>query len=147
MTLAWATEVATWRYPPPYDLNDMTGADPAFLASPESGFWALTGDGGLLGFRSFGPDGRVPGYDYDESALDTGGGMRNPEVSDTNPHTCKAEKVRRQGRHPICCRAIRAAELGTELSRWDDFRRCPCFHHGSVLNKAVRIAFSHTPSD
>lgn len=77
MTLAFATEVASWRYPPPYDLNDMTGADPAFLATPESGFWALTGDGGeLLGFRSFGPDGRVPGYDYDESALDTGGGLR-----------------------------------------------------------------------
>ena len=76
MTLAYATEVATWRYPPPYDLNDMTGADPAFLASPESGFWALTGDGELIGFRSFGPDGRVPGYDYDESALDTGGGLR-----------------------------------------------------------------------
>lgn len=76
MTLAYATEVATWRYPPPYDLNDMTGADPAFLASPESGFWALTRDGELIGFRSFGPDGRVPGYDYDESALDTGGGLR-----------------------------------------------------------------------
>ena len=71
MTLDFATEIAAWRYPPPYDLNDMTGADPAFLASPESGFWALTGDGELLGFRSFGPDGWVP-----ESALDTGGGLR-----------------------------------------------------------------------
>ena len=76
MTPDFATEIATWRYPPPYDLNDMTGADPAFLASQESGFWALTGDGELLGFGSFGPDGRVPGYDYDESALDTGGGLR-----------------------------------------------------------------------
>jgi RimJ/RimL family protein N-acetyltransferase len=77
MTPAYAAEVATWRYPPPYDVYDMTGADPAFLARPESGFWALTGDGGeLIGFRSFGPDGRVPGYDYDESALDTGGGLR-----------------------------------------------------------------------
>ena len=76
MTPDFAAEIATWRYPPPYDLNDMTGADPSFLASPESGFWALTGDGELLGYRSFGPDGRVPGYDYDESALDTGGGLR-----------------------------------------------------------------------
>lgn len=77
MTPAYAAEVVTWRYPPPYDLNDMTGAGPAFLVSRESGFWALTGDDGeLLGFRSFGPDGRVPGYAYDESALDTGGGLR-----------------------------------------------------------------------
>ena len=44
--------------------------------APANGFWALTGDGELLGFRSFGTDGRVPGYDYDESALDTGGGLR-----------------------------------------------------------------------
>jgi [ribosomal protein S18]-alanine N-acetyltransferase len=27
-------------------------------------------------FRSFGPDGRVPGWTYDDSALDTGGGLR-----------------------------------------------------------------------
>jgi ribosomal-protein-alanine N-acetyltransferase len=76
MTLAYAAQVTTWRYPPPYGMNDMTGADPAFLASQESGFWALTGDGGLLGFRSFGPDGQVPGFGYDDSALDTGGGLR-----------------------------------------------------------------------
>jgi RimJ/RimL family protein N-acetyltransferase len=36
--------------------------------------------GTLVGFRSFGPDGQVPGWDYDESALDTGGGMR-PELT------------------------------------------------------------------
>jgi ribosomal-protein-alanine N-acetyltransferase len=76
MTLAYATEVATWRYPPPYDMNDMTGADPVFLASRESGFHALTTDGELIGFRSFGPDGRVPGFGYDDSALDTAGGLR-----------------------------------------------------------------------
>jgi hypothetical protein len=42
MTSAYAAEIATWRYPVPYDYNDMTGADPAFLVSPESGFFALT---------------------------------------------------------------------------------------------------------
>jgi RimJ/RimL family protein N-acetyltransferase len=34
----------------------------------------------LIGFRSFGPDGQVPGWDYDDSALDTGGGLR-PELT------------------------------------------------------------------
>ena len=34
----------------------------------------------LIGFRSFGSDGQVPGWDYDDSALDTGGGLR-PELT------------------------------------------------------------------
>ncbi len=76
MTPAYAAEMVTWRYPPPYDCYDMTSADPAFLVSPQSGFFALTDESGLIGFRSFGEDGRVPGGDYDDSALDTGGGLR-----------------------------------------------------------------------
>jgi [ribosomal protein S18]-alanine N-acetyltransferase len=76
MTVAYTAEIVTWRYPPPYDCYDMNGADPGFLASPESGFFALTDETGLIGFRSFGPDGQVPGGAYDGSALDTGGGLR-----------------------------------------------------------------------
>lgn len=76
MTPAYAAEIASWRYPAPYDCYDMTGADPAFLTSPESGYFALTDETGLIGFRSFGADGQVPGGDYDDSALDTGGGLR-----------------------------------------------------------------------
>lgn len=83
MTPLYAADVVTWRYPAPYDCYDMTGADPAFLADPDSGFHALTDEAGhLLGFRSFGPDGRVPGGEYDDSALDTGGGLR-PELTGT----------------------------------------------------------------
>lgn len=76
MTATYAAEVVTWRYPAPYDCYDMTDADPAFMASPGSGFFALTDERGLIGFRSFGPDGQVPGGAYDDSALDTGGGLR-----------------------------------------------------------------------
>jgi [ribosomal protein S18]-alanine N-acetyltransferase len=54
----------------------MTDANPFFLASPESGFFALSDETGLIGFRSFGADGQVPGGSYDDSALDTGGGLR-----------------------------------------------------------------------
>ena len=35
----------------------------------------LAGDQ-LFGFRSFGPDGQVSGWDYDDQALDNGGGLR-----------------------------------------------------------------------
>lgn len=76
MTAAHAADIATWRYPAPYDCYDMTGADPDLLADPASGFYALVDERGLIGFRSFGPDGQVPGGAYDTSALDTGGGLR-----------------------------------------------------------------------
>ncbi|MEN8705077.1 MAG: GNAT family protein [Nocardioides marinisabuli] len=75
LTRDQAVEVCTWRYPAPYDCYDMTDADPDELADPASGFHALTADGRLVGFRSFGPDGRVPGWAYDDTALDTGGGL------------------------------------------------------------------------
>ncbi|HEY2551880.1 MAG TPA: GNAT family protein [Streptosporangiaceae bacterium] len=81
LTPEHAADIVTWRYPPPYDCYDMTGADSAVLTDPASGFFALTGDAGeLIGFRSFGQDGQVPGGSYDASALDTGGGLR-PELT------------------------------------------------------------------
>ncbi len=80
MTRAFAADIAGWRYPPPYDCYDMTGAEPDFLVDPASGFFALTDDDALIGFRSFGADGQVPGGNYDSSALDTGGGLR-PEMT------------------------------------------------------------------
>jgi [ribosomal protein S18]-alanine N-acetyltransferase len=58
----------------------MAGIDPAALAGPDSGFFALTHAAALIGFRSFGSDGQVPGGTYDDSALDTGGGLR-PELT------------------------------------------------------------------
>jgi [ribosomal protein S18]-alanine N-acetyltransferase len=80
MTTAYAADMVTWRYPPPYDCYDMTSADPEFIASQDSGYWALLDHGELIGFRSFGDDGQVPGFGYDSAALDTGGGLR-PELT------------------------------------------------------------------
>lgn len=71
-----ALDTWTWRYVPPYDCYNMTDADPDWLLQPESGFRALLAGDRLVGFRSFGPDGQVPGWDYDDQALDTGGGLR-----------------------------------------------------------------------
>jgi [ribosomal protein S18]-alanine N-acetyltransferase len=71
-----ARDICTWRYDAPYECYDMTDADPEWLVQPESGFHALVAGDRLVGFRSFGPDGRVPGWDYDDRALDTGGGLR-----------------------------------------------------------------------
>jgi [ribosomal protein S18]-alanine N-acetyltransferase len=76
LTLAHAEDLCTWRYPAPYDVYDLTGVQPADLLDPAAGFHAVLAGEKLVGFRSFGPDGRVPGWAYDDSALDTGGGLR-----------------------------------------------------------------------
>ena len=80
LTRDLAADVCTWAYPPPYDCYDMTGADPDELAHPESGFFGAVRGSRLIDFRSFGSDGQVPGWRYDDVALDTGGGLR-PEVT------------------------------------------------------------------
>ena len=79
LTREHAEDIATWRYDAPYDVYDMVGADPDELLDPEAGYHAVTTGNRLIGFRSFGPDGQVPGWEYDDSALDTGGGLR-PEL-------------------------------------------------------------------
>ncbi|MCF6376808.1 GNAT family N-acetyltransferase [Nocardioides KLBMP 9356] len=76
LTRAHAEDMVTWGYEPPYDVYDLTGADPDELLDPASGFHAVLAGEELIGFRSFGPDGQVPGWPYDDSALDTGGGLR-----------------------------------------------------------------------
>ena len=76
MTADYAADIVTWRYPAPYDCYDLAGAEPSFFLDPENGFFALVSSGTLIGFRSFGADGQVPGGAYDDSALDTGGGLR-----------------------------------------------------------------------
>lgn len=79
LTREHALDICTWAYPPPYDCYDMTDADPDELLRPEVGFHAVLAGERLVGFRSFGADGQVPGWEYDGSALDTGGGLR-PEL-------------------------------------------------------------------
>jgi ribosomal-protein-alanine N-acetyltransferase len=80
LTRQHAEDISTWRYDPPYDLYDMVGVEPEDLLDPDVGYHAVLAGDRLIGFRSFGPDGQVPGWDYDDSALDTGGGLR-PELT------------------------------------------------------------------
>ncbi|HXH81222.1 GNAT family N-acetyltransferase [Nocardioides sp.] len=76
LTREHALDICTWHYDAPYECYDMTGSDPDWLMEPESGFHAVLAGDELIGFRSFGPDGQVPGWTYDDTALDTGGGLR-----------------------------------------------------------------------
>jgi ribosomal-protein-alanine N-acetyltransferase len=80
MTARHAAGILSWRYPAPYDCYNVTDGDPGYYLDPANGMFAVLSGGELIGFRSFGPDGRVPGGAYDDSALDTGGGLR-PELT------------------------------------------------------------------
>lgn len=80
LTRERAENISTWCYDAPYDVYDMAGVDPEDLLNPEVGYYAVMAQDHLIGFRSFGPDGQVPGWEYDDSALDTGGGLR-PELT------------------------------------------------------------------
>jgi [ribosomal protein S18]-alanine N-acetyltransferase len=80
MNAAYAADILSWRYPAPYDYYDVTDVDVDYYLDPANGFFAVLAGGECIGFRSFGPDGQVPGGTYDDSALDTGGGLR-PELT------------------------------------------------------------------
>src|SRR5919206_2327934 len=72
-----ATAIARWRYPDPYSMYDLSDDDADALLAPENGYHAVTDAAGdLVGFCSFGADARVPGFAYDDDALDIGLGMR-----------------------------------------------------------------------
>lgn len=77
MTGEFAADLVTWRYDEPYGTYSLVGVDPAFFTDAANGYVALVDDAEqLIGYRCFGSEGRVPGFGYDNTALDTGGGLR-----------------------------------------------------------------------
>jgi [ribosomal protein S18]-alanine N-acetyltransferase len=77
LAAADAESIAAWRYPPPYDVyDDGDGGEGDVQEGELTGKYAFSEDGVLVGFCSFGSDGRVPGGTYPDGALDVGIGMR-----------------------------------------------------------------------
>ena len=80
MTRTYAKEIVSWKYDPPYNIyeypEDEKNKSIDDLTDKKNHFFAALYDGKLVGFRSFGKDGRVTGGNYDKSYLDTGGGLR-----------------------------------------------------------------------
>ena len=80
MSQKYASEIVSWRYEAPYDLYNYAADDREkavdYLINEKNRFFAVLDEGCLVGFRSFGEDGRVDGGSYDDSYLDTGGGSR-----------------------------------------------------------------------
>jgi ribosomal-protein-alanine N-acetyltransferase len=77
-----ARAVVAWRYEAPYDFYNMAN-DPEgledLLGPPERrrGYYAVLSDDELAGFFSYGPGGRLPGFDYpDDGSIDIGLGLK-----------------------------------------------------------------------
>ena len=80
MTRAAAESMTDWVYSAPYNIYGYHTRNRAealtYLTAPINRFFAAFDGNELVGFRSFGADGRVAGGDYDGRYLDTGGGLR-----------------------------------------------------------------------
>lgn len=73
---ASAREFLQWKYDPPYEIYnyipDYLEDDLVYHIDPANNIYSMFQDGELVGYCSFGQDGRVRGGDYSEPALDIG---------------------------------------------------------------------------
>ncbi len=78
LTDAQARAVSGWRYQGRYSIYDGDPQGVERLLDPTNRYHGVTGEdhSQLIGFCCFGPDARVPGFAYDEDALDIGAGLR-----------------------------------------------------------------------
>jgi [ribosomal protein S18]-alanine N-acetyltransferase len=81
MDIGGARQIATWQYPPPYDLYsyhpDTVEENVRGLLTPHYHYYTVWNERGqLIGYRCFGADAQVRGGDYSAEALDMGGGLR-----------------------------------------------------------------------
>ncbi len=75
-----ARDIFTWRYEAPYDVYNLDVDDEeqvvCCLVDPANAYHAIADKGGTLAaYCCFGPEARVPGGDYQLSALDVGLGV------------------------------------------------------------------------
>ena len=78
LTDAEARVVSGWQYVGQYWIYDGDPRGVDRLLDPRNRYHAVSDDEQeeLIGFCCFGPDARVPGFAYDEDALDVGAGLK-----------------------------------------------------------------------
>ncbi len=81
MSEEFARQLMTWQYDESYAMYNIDSESleeaVSFFVDPSNHYFSVTDDqGDLIAFRCFGDDAQVPGGDYSEEALDTGGGLR-----------------------------------------------------------------------
>lgn len=85
LTRGGALAIASWRYPPPYDIYNLpfppSDNELQYLLDPAIAYHEIRdAAGAMVGFCSFGEDGQVPGGDYCVAALDIGMGL-HPDLT------------------------------------------------------------------
>lgn len=69
-----AAEIAGWRYPSPYCLYNIEHT--GHLLDPSLHYFVSRLNDRVTAFLCYGEDARVPGFPYDDSCVDVGGGLR-----------------------------------------------------------------------
>jgi ribosomal-protein-alanine N-acetyltransferase len=95
MDRASALEIVQWRYPPPYDLYNLSEDEEtiAYALDPANNLFAMRdANAQLVGFCSLGVDGQVPGGDYSQEALDIGMGI-HPQLTGQGNGVAYAQQV------------------------------------------------------
>jgi GNAT superfamily N-acetyltransferase len=105
-----AAQLATWRYPPPFDLYDSGDAEGFLVRGPEGdGYYPAVDDAGaLVAFAVVGAEARVRGQEPAPGVVDIGMGVR-PDVTGSRVGTALVAQVVELARELGATTAVRAA--------------------------------------
>ncbi len=121
----YAQEMATWRYPPPYDIydGDDSPAGLAYLLDPANQIHVVRDSrGNPVGYCSFGRDAQVPGGQYGPGYLDLGIGL-HPDWTGRGLGAGVIQAMMAFGRRQFGARAFRATIATFNLRSQAAFRR------------------------
>lgn len=85
-----AEEIVGWRHPEPYHLYDVE--DATHLLNPAFHYYVSRFGQRVSAFLCYGEDARVRGFDYDDSYVDVGWGLR-PDLTDQGLGKCLISQV------------------------------------------------------
>ena len=108
LTEEMAREIASWRYPEPYDIYSLNPADSLEGLLDGSSYGLQNGKGQLVGFYQFGRETRIltkePGA-YPQGPMDLGLGLA--------PHLCGLSLGHRGG-HELCSEGAESGKLSAD---------------------------------
>jgi [ribosomal protein S18]-alanine N-acetyltransferase len=115
---ASAREFLQWKYEPPYEIYnympEYLEEDLVYHLDPSNNIYIMYREGELIGYCSFGQDGRVPGGDYSKEALDIGL-MIKPELTGKGLGSEFVKDVIEFARRQFSPQRLRVTILATNL--------------------------------
>lgn len=134
-----ARAILAWRYPDAYAVYNPDPAeleqDLRVLLEPANAYYSVWNSAGqLIAYRCFGPEAQVPGGDYTELALDTGGGLR-PDLTGQGLGLGVLEAGLEFGRRLFAPPAFRVT-----VAAWNERALKVCRHAGFELTECFNSA-------